>query len=105
MPYESHTDLITPADDTTLWRYMDLAKFLHLLESRSLWFSRLDQFDDPLEGTFTDSELAHFKSLPDPTVGLSYVRGTAHIRATNFVSCWREGAEESMAMWDLYRRG
>lgn len=39
-----------PAPDAKLWRYMDLAKFLSLLESCSLFFTRLDHFQDPFEG-------------------------------------------------------
>ena len=39
-----------PAPNTNPWRYMDLAKFLSLLESNSLFFTRLDHFQDPFEG-------------------------------------------------------
>src|SRR5687768_14667395 len=35
---------------TKLWRYMDLAKFLHLLEDRTLFFARADRLGDPFEG-------------------------------------------------------
>lgn len=33
-----------------LWRYMDLAKFLALLEDRALYFARADKLGDPFEG-------------------------------------------------------
>lgn len=42
---------------------MDFARFLHLIEQKSLWFSRPDQFDDPLVRTYTDGEIEHFRSL------------------------------------------
>src|ERR1035441_7707637 len=57
MPFESHPELITPPDDTVLWRYMDFARFVHLIDSQTLRFPRTDQFEDPLEGTYTDAEL------------------------------------------------
>ena len=37
-----------PADK--LWRYMDLAKFLHLVLSGKLYFASADSFEDPFEG-------------------------------------------------------
>jgi hypothetical protein len=30
-----------PPDDTPLWRYLDFARFMALLDSGSLWFARL----------------------------------------------------------------
>jgi hypothetical protein len=111
MPLEPHSSLFLPPDDTILWRYMDLAKFLLLLESQSLWFSRADQFEDPLEGTYTDAEIQQLRSLDATNTALpsqiseSYLRGARQMRATAYVSCWRAGGAESMEMWDLYGRG
>jgi hypothetical protein len=108
--YEMHPNLITPAAGTVLWRYLDCAKFMDILERRVLWFARADTFEDPLEGTYTDAELLQLRSLPSiPTpegpdhVGDAYLRGSKMIRSTSFISCWRAGADESMAMWDRYR--
>jgi hypothetical protein len=41
-----------PEDETIIWRYMDLSKFLSMISTGSLWFSRLDKNweVDPLEG-------------------------------------------------------
>jgi len=111
MPFEPHPELNLPADETILWRYMDFAKSLHLLESQSLWFSRTDQFEDPLEGTYTDAEIEHLRSLdansPAPGLRISggYLRGPKYMRTTVYVNCWRAGAGESLAMWDLYGKG
>ena len=112
MPFESHPQLTTPPDDTVLWRYMDFAKFMQLVQRKTLWFSRQDQFEDPLEGTYTDGELAHLHSLPKEPVGADgstiadgYLRGPKFMRATVFVKCWRSGSNESLAMWDLYGKG
>ena len=38
-------------DSTIIWRYLDLAKFLDLLENQFLFFCRADKFSDPLEGS------------------------------------------------------
>jgi hypothetical protein len=81
---------------------MDLAKFLLLLERRSLWFSRVDQFEDPLEGTLTDAEMEHLRALDALE---SHRSISEYMRTTAYVSCWRAGQAESMAMWDLYGKG
>jgi hypothetical protein len=90
---------------------MDFQKLMYLLENQSLWFSRADQFEDPLEGTFTDAELEYWRS-PDAAKASQgspgpngYFNTEQQMRATAYVSCWRGGAKESMAMWDLYGKG
>jgi hypothetical protein len=35
---------------TIIWHYRNLASFLSILQTESLWFSRLDQLNDPFEG-------------------------------------------------------
>lgn len=39
--------------DVKIWRYMDLSKFLALLQDGRLYFSRLDQLGDPFEGSIS----------------------------------------------------
>lgn len=48
--FQEHPNVSAPAGSTMLWRYLDLAKLLFLLEHRALWFSRLDTLGDPYEG-------------------------------------------------------
>ena len=37
-----------PKDEDTLWRYMSLEKFVNILKTKSLFFTRADKFDDPV---------------------------------------------------------
>lgn len=47
-------EIIEPLDrESELHRYMDLAKFLHILESEKLFLSRVSKFEDKLEGGVT----------------------------------------------------
>jgi hypothetical protein len=108
MPYEIHPEIVTPHDETVLWRYMDFAKFVQLIDTKSLWLSRQDQFEDPLEGTLTDGELQQLRAFQDSiaTPFLDrYQDVSSFLRRPVFVSCWRSGHHESMAMWDLYGKG
>jgi len=85
---------------------MDFAKFVHMIDTKKLWFARQDQFEDPLEGTYTDGEL---KVLSTLALGSNPIKGHVRIpelmRRSNFVNCWRSGPHESLAMWDLYGKG
>lgn len=105
MPYESHPDLRTPPNGTVLWRYMDLARFVDLVENRALWFTRLDQLEDPLEGSHTDAELAGIRKYLDRDSAERLIAVFRAARKELFVNCWRSGKNESLAMWDLYGKG
>ena len=43
-----------PDEIAELWRYMDLAKLLSLLQNKSLFFSRMDKLGDQFEGQWSD---------------------------------------------------
>jgi len=83
---------------------------MDLIERRKLWFSRADKFEDPLEGTLTDAEIVKFRSLQragqfhNPN-SHPYSEIFQTMRGTIFANCWRQGAHESMAMWDIYGKG
>ena len=44
-----HQEAVISACDTKLWRYQDFSKFVSLLDSGKLFFTRADSFDDPFE--------------------------------------------------------
>ena len=50
-PFKGSSKDIT--GDTLLWRYMSFEKFCWLLETSKLYHARLDQFEDPFEGSVT----------------------------------------------------
>jgi hypothetical protein len=62
VPYAEHPVCETPKDEVVLWRYMDFVKFIALLDSSELRFTRLDHLDDPREGMLTDVELGELSS-------------------------------------------
>lgn len=87
---------------TALWRYMDVARFLALIDQKELYFPRLHELqnDDAWEGAV---------SPLDPALG--HDRDYMHKAATDtnstlpMVSCWHENETESVAMWKLYVSG
>ncbi len=89
-----------------VWRYLDLAKFIWLLENKKLYLSRLDLLNDPHEGTtprlfalLRDQQLREFG-------GEQLVTQIPNInqqsRKSLYINCWHLGNTESEAMWRLY---
>ena len=110
--FKAHPNLITPDSPTVLWRYLDLAKLLFLLEHDALWFARLDTLGDPYEGLppkpFIDEMWAHAEAVPEAEreerlrVARHNTRAFGIGREILAVSCWHANPVESAAMWNLY---
>lgn len=109
MPYAPHPAFTPPADQSTsIWRYMDFSKFVWFLENNALYFSRLDKFADPYEGSLP---LLNRNNMSDE--GYDPVANCAPTfadrveqlsRNSAFVNCWHMNEHESAAMWQLYSR-
>lgn len=96
--------------DQPLWRYLDLPKFIDLLENSHLFFTRLDQFEDQFEGSIPSKPIQRARDVygdddlfPVDTV-IPALLGTltSNTRAKWFVNCWDMNQHESAAMWRLY---
>lgn len=91
--YSEHPQIATPPDDTVIWRYMSIEKYISLLHTASLFMCRLDKFEDPWEGVYPSGYEHLTHGVPD---SLEAKRGFI------FVNCWHANQYESAAMWDLY---
>ena len=106
---------------------MDFAKYVALLETGALWFSRADmlgesfgdRLGDPFEGTLSHPTVAElrqkyieFKSKSGETLSEEqlnervdhHIRLNRFIREWTYVSSWHMNERESAAMWHLYAR-
>jgi hypothetical protein len=67
--YTSHPTVFKqPRDENiSVWRYMDLSKFIWMIQRKALFFCRSDSLGDPFEGHYTkviaDQEEEHIKTL------------------------------------------
>jgi hypothetical protein len=94
-----------------IWRYLDFTKFVDLLETRTLFFTRADRFEDRFEGSYPRENV---KSRPEVFLkrGLAEPHATQtaalmsylskQIRRYMAVNCWHVSPHESAAMWRLY---
>lgn len=104
--------------ETVIWRFLDFTKFVSMLDSNSLYFSRIDTLQDPFEGSqtkknmesrnneFPDSLLEFCKKY-DPTLNKQKLLeldciGRSKMRKLMYVNCWHMNQYESAAMWRLY---
>lgn len=119
-----------PHDNAVLWRFMDFTKFISLLTTKCLYFSRADKLGDPFEGgkvssknktkwdkhyldffiqaiktapnssSSTKSEKDILKEAKNLLLSLQGI-GKRQVQET-FINCWYEGEFESDAMWKVY---
>ncbi len=108
MPYVRHSDLTIPPREEKIWRYLDFTKFIAMLETRTLFFSRVDLLGDPFEGSLTkrdyDLREAFINSLPvsEREILRREDLSTEKLRRTFYVNCWHMNDYESQAMWKIY---
>ncbi len=112
MPLVEHPLFQEPPASATLWRYIDLAKYLDLLSKRHLWMSRADLLSDPYEGSRTQPDVAQRVALAadlDPVAADNFVTHAAEIgrflTIWMYISCWHLNEAESAAMWRTYMIG
>lgn len=121
---------LSVADTQTVWRYMDFAKFVAMLQQQGLYFPRADQLDDKFEGAAGNASreaewdafyLKFFRGAvttpppgyPDPNLSedeidreakglLGSIKTLGEKARSSLVSCWHANSGESEALWRLY---
>lgn len=112
-------------EDDYLWKYLDLHKFFYFIIHKNLVFTRLDRFEDPLEGlpdkilsilsileiepnskkelndSFTDEQKDDF--LIKRRYDEKYANEQIDLyQKMQFANCWFLSRKESFAMWNNY---
>lgn len=118
-----HPSFPQPTELTSVWRYMDLSRYLDVATRGRLFFSRQDKFRDTYEGAIPiksrqalayeskqieakiekSAVLSDVKKSPS-SMDVQFINFLESIRRKTFVSCWHMNIGESAAMWDLYGR-
>ena len=113
--FEEHSVFQAPSDPSIyIWRYIDLPKYISLLDERALYFCRMDKLVDQFEGSLPKPNIllrkAHplAKGLVQSSDGRiepaekSSERMSRIFKSQNFINCWHMNNNESAAMWQLY---
>ena len=90
-----------PKGTDIIWRYMDFSKYVSLLTTETLWFSRVDKFEDPYEGMPTAKDLERLSkgNKRERSVVIEHFKEKSK---KVFANCWYKNRGQSDAMWKLY---
>jgi len=98
-----------PLDDKSIiWRYLDFTKFVAVLETESLYFTRIDKLADPFEGATSKANIKNrptvYKEIVEswPAFLEQTPRSNKAMRKFFLVNCWHMNEFESSAMWKIY---
>ncbi|SEM72712.1 hypothetical protein [Nitrosomonas marina] len=91
-----------------LWRYMDVAKFISMLEQNAIWLARADTVFDKHEGRFPvemqESINKAYQDFDDndnsPVKDANDFQ--EYLIKNTFISCWHHNLQENMVMWEIY---
>ncbi len=99
--YINSSNITLPDDnDTIVWKYLDLSKFLDMLLSRQLFMSRSDKFEDQYEGTFSEPTFEEIKKIAANNP--KFLDNYKSHREKVVVSSWHINEYESFAMWQIF---
>ena len=101
--YINSSNITLPEDNNTIvWKYLDMSKFLDMLLSQQLFMSRSDKFEDQYEGTFSEPTFEEIKKIAanNPKF-LDYYK--SH-REKVIISSWHINEYESFAMWQIFTK-
>ena len=97
---------LQPDFNDKVWRYMDLPKFINLLDSKKLYLPSAERLEDKHEGSIflfqkeREQKTYSEKGLPHLIPLLSEVR--RELLKCVFISCWHHNQSDSHAMWRIY---
>jgi hypothetical protein len=112
--YQEHPEFRPPSNEQAkVWRYMDFTKVFSLLHTKTLYFRRVDKFNDPFEGSYSVPTLDETRKFIEdlhvdtqlflkdfPKERSAFVKKIPTFAAIN---CWHLNEDESVAMWELYK--
>lgn len=128
--YPTGTLDLSVRDNQSVWRYMDFAKFVALLQGGGLYFPRADTLDDRFEAAiglasrqpdwdkfylsyFREAVVSPPPGYPIPELStedidarakrlLAQLKAGSMMARSTLVSCWHANEGESEALWRLY---
>jgi len=121
IPNDKSAPVYFPQENYKIARYFDLVKFISLIQTQKIFFSRLDKFEDKYEGTISQiSQLEYtnwymnfakrrlFDILETSVEEHVHNEITLELEAREkykklvCVSCWNRYSSESYALWKIY---
>jgi len=109
--YIDHKELSTDrTKNLPLWRYMDLWKFLQLIDSAKLYFPNIQLLGDQNEGKMPNVVYEYMKEHElqngrnDSFIEVYREFFDSNTRKSGLVSSWTASKTESFALWKMYAK-
>ena len=105
--FKTHPEFAAPNNpNISIWRYMDLPKFISLIDENALYFTRSDKFGDPFEGSIP-KETIRLRQETMKIAGMDEAHRREWLDSSRWrqyvaVNCWHMNDHESAAMWNQY---
>ena len=98
--YKDHPDINTPEISLEIWRYMELWKFLDIIDNKRLFLSQVSQFEDKLDGRIPSSKIRE-ASLDHPLVKIDNFAEKI-LKKSHYINCWSSEDDETYPLWKIY---
>lgn len=96
----SHPLFRLPADPSgKIWQYMDMPKFVSMLQRKQLFFAKASAVRDPYEGVVPQYSS---NNAGEPPAKAGMWRRMQDYRGRVLINSWHYNEYESAAMWQLY---
>jgi len=108
MPYNEHELLkFLKEENQKIWKYYDFYKFLFLIENSSFHFTKLNEFEDPLEGNLTNATINRLRKqakIDKKEEVEEFITSYKEWldKGLIAVSCWCRSNNESYHLWKSY---
>lgn len=92
-----------PADPGgKIWQYMDMPKFVSMLQRKQLFFAKASAVRDPYEGVVPQYNNNNNNDIGEPPAKARMWRRMQDYRDRILINSWHYNEYESAAMWQLY---
>ncbi len=108
--YKEHTEfIIDKTKDTPYWRYMDLWKFLKLINTSEIFFPNVEMLGDQNEGKIPDKVYKMLLEDEEIYGSIKHVKDykgfiEKNLRKKFLILSWNANKTESFAMWKMYAK-
>jgi hypothetical protein len=101
---EQKIPIETPDNNQKIWRYMDFSKYVDLLTTNELHFTRADKLEDIFDCSYVPfiNEISRRLFSENPYTKKQTLRINDFCRLFVYLNCWHINDVESAALWKLY---
>ena len=101
--YEDKIEI--PDNNQKIWRYMDFSKYVDMITTSTLYFTRADKLEDPYDCSwmqFFGEPYKQLSSANPPEAKERTRQVNTFERLFVYLNCWHMNDVESAALWKLY---